>query len=143
MAALSKYFKLEEFLTSSTARQRSIENLVSWQIVEHLRELSIFLDGLREAWGSGINVTSGFRCEKLNAAVGGVQNSVHRLGYAADILPANGKMQEFKKFVKSWIKDKQFDQCIIERKGKTEWIHIGLYGNSGQQRHNIFSLNAA
>ena len=143
MAALSKWFKLQDFLTSSTARQRSIENLPSWEIVERLRELALFLDGLREAWGSGIKITSGFRNEKLNAAVGGVQNSVHRLGYAADLQPANGKMTEFKRFVKNWIKDKDFDQCIIEKKGKVEWIHIGLFGNSGQQRHNIFSLNAA
>ena len=143
MIPRSKYFKLEEFLTSSTARQRSIENLVSWVIVERLAELAVFLDGLREAWGSGINVTSGFRCEKLNAAVGGVPNSIHRIGYAADLQPANGRMADFKRFVKNWIKDKDFDQCIIEKKGKVEWIHISLYGNNGQQRHNIFSLNAA
>lgn len=142
MTGHSKYFRLEEFLTSSTARQRSIENLPSWEILEHLRELAFFLDGLREAWGSGIRVSSGFRNEKLNAAVGGVQNSIHRIGYAADIQPVNGKTEEFKRFVKDWIKDKDFDQCIIERKGKVEWIHIGLYNNSGQQRHNIFSMAA-
>lgn len=137
-----KYFTLEEFLTSSTARQKSLENLPSWQVIEHLNELAMFLDGLREDWGSGINVSSGFRNVKLNKLVGGVDNSIHRLGYAADIVPANGKMAEFKKFVKNWIKDKDFDQCIIERKGNKEWIHIGLYNNAGGQRHNIFSLVA-
>lgn len=137
-----KYFTLEEFLTSSTARQKSLENLPSWQVIEHLNELAMFLDGLREDWGSGINVSSGFRNVKLNKLVGGVENSIHRLGYAADIVPANGKMTEFKKFVKNWIKDKDFDQCIIERKGNKEWIHIGLYNNAGGQRHNIFSLVA-
>ena len=138
-----KHFNLEEFLTSSTARQKSIEILPSWDIVEHLRELALFLDELREAWGSGIKVTSGFRNEKLNSSVGGVNNSIHRIGFAADIYPANGKFEEFKRFVKNWIKDKDFDQCILEKKGKSQWIHIGLYNNSGQQRHNIFSLNAA
>lgn len=136
----SKYFKLEEFLTSSTARQRSIENLPSWEVVLRLRQLAKFLDGLREAWGSAIIVTSGYRNEKLNAAVGGVQNSIHRLGWAADIQPANGKMEEFKRFVKNWIKDKDFDQLIIESKGKTQWLHLGLFNNSGGQRHNIFSM---
>jgi len=142
MTVHSKYFRFEEFLTSSTARQRSIENLPSWEVVEHIRELALFLDGLREAWGSGIRVSSGFRNEKLNSSVGGVQNSIHRIGYAADIQPTNGDFEGFKRFVKNWIKDKDFDQCIIERKGKVEWIHIGLYNNSGQQRHNIFSLVA-
>ena len=138
----TKYFTLEEFLTSSTARQKSIENLPSWVIISHLNELAIFLDGLREAWGSGIIVSSGYRNPKLNRYVGGVENSIHVIGYAADIIPANGKMAEFKKFVKNWIKDKQFDQCIIERKGNKEWIHIGLYNNAGGQRRNIFSLVA-
>ncbi len=138
-----KRFNLEEFLTSSTARQKSIENLPSWDIVEHLRELALFLDDLREAWGSGIKITSGFRNDALNSKVGGVENSIHRIGFAADIYPSNGKFEEFKRFVKNWIKDKDFDQCILEKKGKSQWIHIGLYNNSGQQRHNIFSLNAA
>jgi len=138
-----KHFNLEEFLTSSTARQKSIENLPSWDIVEHLRELALFLDDLREAWGSGIKITSGFRNDALNSKVGGVENSIHRIGFAADIYPSNGKFEEFKRFVKNWIKDKDFDQCILEKKGKSQWIHIGLYNNSGQQRHNIFSLNAA
>ena len=66
-----KYFTLEEFLTSATARQKSIENMPSWEIVEHLNELALFLDGFREFWGSGIRVSSGLRVPKLNSAVGG------------------------------------------------------------------------
>lgn len=141
MEKFSKYFYLEEFLTSSTARQKSIENIPSWEIVLRLRKLARFLDGLREEWGSGIRVTSGFRNERLNSYVGGVPNSIHKIGYAADIYPVNGKFEEFKKFVKNWIKDKDFDQCIIEKKGSSEWIHIGLFNNNGGQRHNTFSLN--
>jgi len=137
----SKYFKLEEFLTSSVARQRSIENLPSWEIVLHLNELALFLDELRVAWGSGIIVSSGFRCDKLNKAVNGVTNSVHKIGYAADIQPANGKIEEFKRFVVNWLKDKNFDEAILERKGKVEWVHIQLYSNNGFQRRKVFSLN--
>ena len=130
----SKYFKLEEFLTSSTARQKSIENLPSWEIIDHLKELADFLDGLRKDWGSGINVTSGYRNEKLNSAVGGVSTSAHRTGYAADLQPANGKMTEFVAFVKNWLKGKKFDQALIETKGKTRWVHISLQGTGGKQR---------
>lgn len=142
MSEFSKYFKLEEFLTSSTARQRSIENLPSWTIVENLKELATFLDGLREDWGSGINVTSGFRNTALNKAVKGVSNSVHTLGFAADLQPANGKMEEFKKFVVDWLKDKDFDEAIIESNKKATWIHIQLYSPKGYQRRKVFSLAA-
>lgn len=136
-----KYFDLEEFLTSSTARQKNIENLPSWEVVENLRNLSQFLDWMREDWGSGINVSSGYRCEKLNKAVGGVATSCHRLGYAADLQPANGDMEGFKKFIVEWLKDKLFDECIIEKSGKTEWIHIQQFSPKGYQRRKVFSLD--
>lgn len=140
MSDFAKYFTLEEFLTSSTARQKSIENIPSWEVVQNLRDLAQFLDGLREDWGSGINVSSGFRCPKLNKAVGGVATSCHQLGYAADLQPANGKMEEFKKFVVKWLEDRNFDECILERSGKTEWIHLQLYSPKGFQRKKVFSL---
>lgn len=142
MAVFSKYFKLEEFLTSSTARVRGIENMPSWTIVEHLRELALFLDGLREAWGSGIRITSGFRNTALNKAVNGVYNSGHLSGFAADLYPANGKFEEFKKFIVNWAKNKKYDQLIIERNSRGDrWIHLSLYGNNGQQRKQSFSLS--
>lgn len=136
-----KYFQLEEFLDSSVARQKSISNLPSWDIIEHLRELGFFLDDLREAWGSGINVSSGYRNEALNKAVGGVQNSVHQIGYAADIVPANGKFKEFAEFVENWAKDKAYDQIIVEKSKKTKWIHIGLYNNNHKQRRMCFLMD--
>lgn len=141
MSKKPKYFDLEEFLTSSTARQKSIENLPSWDVMEHLMELALFLDELREAWGSGINVTSGFRNKSLNKAVGGVESSVHMIGYAADIVPSNGKFEEFTKFVENWVKNRKVDQVIIEQSKKSRWIHVGLYNNKHQQRHMVFLMN--
>ena len=43
------------------------------------------LDPIREQWGAAIYVTSGFRSIALNKAVGGVPNSHHLGGYAADL----------------------------------------------------------
>lgn len=138
---MGNYFELEELLTSSTARQRGIENLPSWTVVEHLKELrDTILNPLREDWGSGIIVSSGFRNAELNKAVGGVPTSCHELGYAVDLQPANGKMTEFKKFVVEWLKGKDFDECILERSGKTEWIHIQIRSPKGFQRKKVFSL---
>lgn len=138
---MAKYFDLEEFLTSSTARQKSIENLPSWDVIDHLKELAAFLDQLREDWGSGIKVSSGFRNDKLNSAVGGVGSSVHMIGYAADIVPSNGKFEEFVKFVEKWVKNKKVDQVIIERTKKSRWLHISLYNNRHQQRHMVFTID--
>lgn len=125
----NNYFSFKELTQSSTAKAKGIDNCpTDWTIVLHLFELSQFLSKLREAWGSAISVNSGFRCNKLNKIVGGVSTSVHKIGYAADIYPANGKLKDFKKFLKENLTN--FDQCIFY----DDFVHIGLYSNKGEQR---------
>lgn len=43
------------------------------------------LEDVRAHFGQPVFVNSGYRCERHNAAVGGVPNSQHLLGTAADI----------------------------------------------------------
>lgn len=114
----------------------------SWEIIEHLNELALFLDEMREAWGSGIKVSSGFRIEALNKAVNGAEKSLHKTGWAADIVPANGKFEDFKRFVVKWLENKKFDELIIESNKKTgaKWLHLQLYSNDKEQRCKTFSL---
>lgn len=141
MQSKPKYFDLEEFLLSQTAVDNDIQNLPTFEIVEHLLELALFLDPLREEWGSAINITSGFRNKELNEAVGGVDNSCHRLGYAADMVPANGDMKGFKKCVIEWLKDQVFDEAIMEKNSKGDtWCHLQLYSPKGFQRKKVFSM---
>ena len=136
-----KYFGLEEFLESSTALKNKIKNYPSWEDIEHLHELALFLDELRDAWGSGLKVTSGLRRKWLNDKIAGAsKTSVHQIGYAADIVPVNGKMDEFIDFVKEWAKDKMFDQIIVEKSSKSRWVHFGLYNNAGEQRRLLFNM---
>lgn len=132
-----KYFALKELCSSDVATKKRIDNFPSWVVVEHLKELTEkILEPLRVAWGSGIKVNSGYRCDALNRAVGGVSTSAHKQGYAADLVPANGKIDEFGKFVKEWlVKNRiKFDQCLWETQGRTKWVHIGLYSSTGSQR---------
>ena len=133
---MSKYLTLKEMTYSDTAKKYGIDNTPSPSVIEHLNELMIFLDGLREAWGSPITISSGYRSEYLNKKVGGSSTSVHKRGWAADLVVNKTRMQEFKRFVKDYLKDKIYDQCLIEKNSKTgaEWIHIGLYNNSRLQR---------
>lgn len=138
---MSKYFSYKELTYSGTAERLKIDNTPPPEIAEHLGELAVFLDGLREKWGSGIKVTSGYRCEKLNEFVGGSPTSAHPLGYAADIYPSNGKFEDFKKFVVKYFKKVPVDQCILEKSGDSVWVHVGLYNRKGQQRGQIFSLD--
>lgn len=132
-----KYFTLRELCDSDVAKARKIDNFPSFSVVENLMELTKnILEPLRAAWGSSIIVNSGYRCDALNRAVGGVSTSAHRIGYAADLFPGNGKIDEFGKFVKEWlVKNRiKFDQVISEKSGTQKWVHIGLRSTTGSQR---------
>lgn len=132
------YFTLAELLKSDTAKKKGIDNTPSWEVVQHLLELTEnFLDPLRAAWGKAIRASSGYRCEKLNKAVGGSATSVHMKGWAAD-LQTSGSFAKFRDFVVAWVRENgiKFDQILLETKKSTgeKWIHVGLRNNAGQQR---------
>ena len=135
---MPKYFTLTELVRSNTALNKKIENIPSWESVEHLKELAGFLDKLREDYGKPIFVSSGYRSPQLNRTVGGVSSSVHQIGYAADLQTSD--MAGFIKFVKEWAVDKDFDQILIESSKTTTWVHVGLYNNKGEQRHKVFGI---
>lgn len=135
------YFELDEFVASSVAKKKGIDNTPSFEVVEHLDELvAKVLDPLRAAYGMPIHVSSGYRCPALNKAVNGAPTSVHQIGYAAD-LQVGGSFAKFKDFVVEWLKKTgtKFDQVLVEKDKKTgaQWIHIGLKNNLGQQRGQI------
>lgn len=137
LTRLSEHFTLSEFIESSTAKKRNIDNTPNSEIVGNIQELvNMILEPLRAAWGSGIKVNSGYRCPALNKAVGGSFTSAHTTGWAADIKPANGKIAEFKSFVIKWLKNNNmaFDQYINEFSGNSQWVHIALYNRNKQQR---------
>lgn len=139
---MGNYFTIKELCKSDTATRLGIDNTPNATIKAHLEELIKFINPLREAWGSPIIVNSGYRCQKLNSAVGGVPTSAHLYGYAADLVPKNGKMTQFKKFMINYLKDKKFDQCIIENNSRnSEWVHLGLKNRFGWQRKQIFKLS--
>ena len=137
-----KYFTIEELCQSETAERLKIDNTPSEEITSNLTYfVNRILDPLREAWGSAILVNSGFRCELLNKAIGGSKTSAHKTGWAVDLYPKNGKMEDFKKFVIDFFNGKMWDQIVLETDGNKVWIHIGLFNNSGKQRRQIFSID--
>ena len=91
----AKYFTLLEFTRSHTASLRAMDNNPPNDVVYNLEWLcSQALDPLREAIGSPVIVSSGYRCPELNNAVGGSPTSYHLLGLAADIYPLDAEKRE-------------------------------------------------
>lgn len=136
---MKTYFTIEELCQSETAEEFEIDNYPDINTINNLNKLIEFLNPIREAWGSALIVTSGYRCKELNEKLGGSKTSVHKLGWAVDIIPQNGKMEEFKKFLIRYVKDNNltWDQILVEKSKYSTWIHIGLYNNYMQQRRQI------
>lgn len=117
-----KYFTIDELCWSTTANKLKINNEPDTQTKNNLTILTEnCLDLIRELWGSPIQVNSGFRCAKLNTAVGGSQTSHHLYGKAADITTGTKKDNKklFQMIIESGI---QFTQLIDEK--NYQWIHI-------------------
>ncbi len=121
-----KHFTIQELTASATALREGIDNRPT-ECAFHLLHVLVeqLLDPVREAWGKPIVVSSGYRCKQLNELIGGVKNSHHILGCAADIIAGNRadhrrlfaliqKMQEEGKI--------RFTQLIWEGGGR--WIHL-------------------
>lgn len=122
-----KYFTIKELTKSSVAKRLGINNTPNKEIIDNLTALTEnVLDPLREAWGQAIIVTSGYRCNSLNNAVGGVKNSQHLLGQAADIHTVSDTPEDNRKLYELTKKlNLPVDQCINEY--GYNWIHIS-YG---------------
>ena len=134
------YFTINELIASDTAKARGIDNSPTTEVRANLVALiETLLDPLREAWKSPIKVTSGYRCGVLNRAVGGSSTSAHLYGCAADIVPINGKITEFKEFCRKYfdVRRHLYDQVILEQSKGSEWVHIGLKTADGRKRGQL------
>ena len=84
-----KHFKIEEFRCRCCG---GLPPLARANIEALVTEV---LDPVRERLGRPIVVNSGYRCPKHNKEVGGVSNSQHMKGEAADVRPREvGKIIE-------------------------------------------------
>lgn len=137
---MSEHFTLVEFTRSATAMDKGIDNTPSLTVVYRLQQLCLsVLEPLRKRFGV-IRVTSGYRCEALNKAVGGVSNSQHVTGEAADIHVTG--MEEAKKLAAYIEQSTDFDQLIYEPRGNgntrkaPRWLHVS-YKASGKNRKQV------
>lgn len=78
------YFTLKEMTNSQTAELYHIDNTPTKEVVENLKKVMYILDMVRVHMEKPIYINSGYRCKKLNEMVGGVSNSMHTKGLAAD-----------------------------------------------------------
>lgn len=118
-ARVSEYFTVGELLRYDRARIPTTHEAQA-----NIFKLALELDKIREAWGSPIIVTSGYRPPSVNARVGGVRNSRHIFGDAADISPTYN-LSGFQ----TWLDARWFGALGYgARKG---FVHIDMRNNKG------------
>jgi hypothetical protein len=130
---LSRYFTLARLVASDTARSCGIDNMPPDALLPNLRLLARGLDRVRLLLGHPLEISSGYRCPELNAAVGGVPHSQHALGLAVDFTcPAFGPPLAIARAVRD--SEIVFDQCIYEF---SEWIHLSF---SAAPRRRVLTI---
>ena len=111
---LSKHFLLREFLNL----KKHPENIPTMQVVANLTYGCLMLLEPARAIVGPIIINSGFRSEAVNRKVGGVKNSQHLIGQAADIRPKDpAQFSALVAFFKNW---EYTDQLLTA----STWLHI-------------------
>lgn len=137
---LSEHFDLSEFIRSDYAKRNGINNIPNAEQTENLRELCInILEPLRNHFQIPILLSSGFRCDALNKAIGGAKNSQHTSGEAVDIDHDMSANAVSNKMIFDYIKSNlSFDQMIWEHGTSLnpDWVHVS-YVAKDKNRNQI------
>ena len=123
---LTTNFSLAEMIKSETAVRRDIDNTPGAVEIDNLRVLcEQVLQPIREAYGRGVKVNSGYRSPDVNAAVGGSRTSDHCRGLAADIEIPGVPNGDLAQYVADYF---EFTQLILEfyTPGVPDsgWVHV-------------------
>lgn len=126
MTQLSANFSLSEMTKSETALRHNLDNTPGEKEIENLRVLcERVLQPVRDHYGKGVKVNSGFRHPDVNAAVGGSKTSDHCRGQAADIEIPGVPNHELAEWIKANLK---YTQLILEfyTRGVPDsgWVHV-------------------
>lgn len=117
---LSDNFTLDEFTKTS---HPNMQDEPSLQVVNNLIYLCVHvLQPLRDALKRPVIINSGYRSEGLNKFVGGVSNSYHRRGLAADLRCSTDSEA---RVMFQILKKNPFVDCVLFERGKrSRWLHV-------------------
>jgi zinc D-Ala-D-Ala carboxypeptidase len=132
---LTKNFTLAEMTKSETALRYDMDNTPGEKEIGNLKVLcEKVLQPVRDHYGKGVKVNSGFRHPEVNAKVGGSKTSDHCRGQAADIEIPGVPNAELAK----WIRDNlEYRQLILEfyTPGVPDsgWVHVSYVAEDNKK----------
>lgn len=150
---LSPHFKFSDFKRSETAKVHGIDNHVPSALIPNLSTLCLeVLEPLRQHFNCPIIIGSDYRSPQLNTLVGGVKNSQHMTGEAADIhipvydfVDSKGQHHTNMDILNKWftwiMNNCDFDQLIKETANRrTYWIHVSCKRDRSKNRRQVISF---
>lgn len=121
---LVPHFKLSE-LCATTHKDLAKKNLEeAKKIMGRMYQLAGFAERVREIISRPVIINSGFRCVKLNNAVGGSLTSQHLYAEAIDIRVSGKTTNEVFSILAA--SDLKYDQLILEKAGNAQWVHVSI-----------------
>lgn len=137
----SEFFTLAELTRSETAARHKIDNTPPAAIIKNLQYgVDMVLDPLRRLYGKPIKINSGYRCPQLNKLVGGVTNSWHQEGNAADIHIESAN--EAKILFSNLQKLPSIDTVLFEHSKTAQWLHVQWNMAKNPRHHFNFNYKA-
>lgn len=136
-----KYFTLDEFIRSETATIEGINNAIPDSLIPNAIRTLETLDIIRKKLGKPITITSGYRCNELNKAVGGSATSAHLSANAADLSVKGESVRSLFGKIATILKENNipFDQLLAEKNSNGVYycVHIGLGTSNRKQVKSI------
>lgn len=135
MENISKHITYLEAVTSQTAIRKGIDNTPTPGALQNMKLVAqkVF-EPLRTHFNIPIRISSFYRSEALNKAVGGSKTSQHRTGEAIDI---QGTGTLTNKMIFDYIKDNLvFDQLIWEYGDSKNpaWVHVSFSAKKNRKQ---------
>lgn len=129
---LTENFGLYELTVTSYAQLQALNRMLTSDQIFKLNRLAELLEQVRKIVNVPMKINSGYRCPRLNEAVGSSIVSQHLLCEAADFVPMGMDITDA--FREIWKAMKygnlKLGQLIFEtaerQYGDTSWIHISL-----------------
>lgn len=137
---LTDNFSLSEFEASDTAARLGIDNSIPKELMQNVVDLATWLQMLRNRLTKhlgkpvSIIVSSGYRCPKLNKAIGGSATSSHMSALAADIKVPGVSVDSLFELIRELMWDMPADQVIHEF---GRWVHVGLAKAKSRPRNQF------
>ena len=135
---ISEHVSYREAIKSNTATRRGIDNTPSdYEITNMVGVAENIFEPLRKWVGGPIKITSMYRCEELNRAIGGSSRSQHCEGRAIDLDDTFGYKTNKEMF--EYIRENlNFDNLIYEfgDDNNPDWIHVS-YISQDENRNRV------